>query len=209
MFTGMLHTHVLASTLFVMIFLIKNILLFTSPDALDKFTAKMKMLQNIVTVLFLVTGIYLAFNSGIIDTWFWVKLVCIAVVIPMAIIGFKRKSKVLAPFSFILLLYIYGISETKSPVFKTKSHASSYEGVAPEQLGFEIYKAECNACHGPDGKMGLSGSKDLTLSILTDTEISTLIKEGKNMMPPFGKKLNDEQITAVSQYVMDLRKGGN
>ncbi len=209
MFTGMLHTHVLASTLFVMIFLIKNIMLFTSPDALDKFTAKMKMLQNIVTVLFLVTGIYLAFNSGIIDTWFWVKMAGIALVIPMAIVGFKRKSKILAPLSFILLLYIYGISETKSPVFKTDSHVSAYVDVAPEQLGFEIYKAECNACHGPDGKMGLSGSKDLALSVLSNEELSSLIRDGKNAMPPFGKKLNDEQITAVSQYVMDLRKGGN
>lgn len=209
MFTGMLHTHVLAATLFVLIFLVKTILLFTSDEALDKFTAKMKMLQNIVTVLFLATGIYLSFNSGNLGSWFHVKLVCLVIVIPMAIVGFKKKNKILGPLSFLILLYMYGISETKSHDFKPSADTSVYENIAPEQLGFEVYKAECNTCHGPDGNLGMSGSKDLSASIMVDDELKGLIANGKNAMPGFSGKLNEEQIDAVASYVKELRREAN
>ena len=94
MYTGMLHTHKLVVTLFLLLYLIKTILLLLNKrDSLVKFTAKTKVLEMIVSVLFLATGIFLASKSGNVGTWLWVKIAAIAISIPLAVIGFKNQNK--------------------------------------------------------------------------------------------------------------------
>ncbi|HKC68956.1 MAG TPA: hypothetical protein VKG26_12050, partial [Bacteroidia bacterium] len=53
-------THFVVVTIFFLIYLIKTLLLLTDKkDALTSFTKKVKVLEMIVSVLFLVTGVYL------------------------------------------------------------------------------------------------------------------------------------------------------
>jgi cytochrome c6 len=70
-----------------------------------------------------------------------------------------------------------------------------------------LYTNQCISCHGPDGSLGNSGSKDLTKSKLDESAILKIIKEGKGTMPPFKYLLTTEkEREAVVQYVMSMRK---
>lgn len=73
--------------------------------------------------------------------------------------------------------------------------------------GAELYTQNCTVCHGSDGKLGVSGAKDLTQSILSDAEVIKLIETGKNAMPPMKDPLgSDENIKAVTEYIKGLKK---
>lgn len=205
MFTGMLHTHTLAVMLFLVLYLIKTALLVSGMnDALDKFSQKTKVAEIIISTLFLLTGIYLAFNSGQVGSWLWIKLIAVFSSIPLAIIAFKRKRKPLALLALIFLVYSYGISETKSPFFIKKA-AGDFAGLSGIELGKKVYESNCMACHGNDGKLGLSGSKDLTVSALSFDEQMEIVRKGKNSMMAYEKLLTDEQIQAVTEYVRSLK----
>lgn len=73
--------------------------------------------------------------------------------------------------------------------------------------GKQIYEEKCAMCHGADGKLGLSGAKDLTTTQLGHADIVTLVANGKNAMPAFSTSLNNEQIEAVTAYVETGLKG--
>ena len=85
--------------------------------------------------------------------------------------------------------------------------------------GEKIYMKKCKVCHGADGKATKAGTKkespaDLYASISTWTEaqVEENITKGKNKMPTFGPregkkaKLSPEEIKAVTQYVMSMKK---
>ncbi len=73
--------------------------------------------------------------------------------------------------------------------------------------GQTLYMNQCTVCHGPDGNLGNSGSKDLSKSTLDEAAILKIIKEGKGTMPPFEYLLTtDKEREAVMQYVILLRK---
>jgi mono/diheme cytochrome c family protein len=207
MYTGMLHTHTLAVMLFLMLYLIKTFLLVTDKkESLQKFSKKMKVPEMIISVLFLLTGIFLAVKSGDLGSWFYVKMVAVLSSIPLAIIAFKRMNKSLALIAIIFLVYAYGISETKSPSFKQESSTGEFANVAPGVLGKTIFETKCIGCHGADGKGGLSGAKDLTQSPKTPAEKIEIISNGKNAMIAYKNQLTSDQIKAVADYVETLKK---
>lgn len=72
--------------------------------------------------------------------------------------------------------------------------------------GEQIFNKYCILCHGVDGKLGLNGAKDITVSILTFDERIELITNGKNTMTPFEGILTPEQIKAAATYSMSLKK---
>src|SRR5687768_814412 len=113
MYKGILHTHYLVVTLFFLIYVIKTVLLLSGRnDVLQSFTRKVKIFEIIVSVLFLLTGIYLTTQlpfGGKYDYLFWIKLVMVFASIPLAIIGFKRGNKILAALSLLLITGAYGI----------------------------------------------------------------------------------------------------
>lgn len=124
--------------------------------------------------------------------------------IPLAIIAFKRMKKLLALIAIMFLVYAYGISETKSPTFKSEVSATEFANVAPEALGKTIFDAKCLGCHGADGKQGLSGAKDLTQSAKTLDEKIEIISNGKNAMIAYKNQLSTDQIKSVAEYVHKL-----
>lgn len=120
----------------------------------------------------------------------------------------------------ILFIYVYGVAETKSLKFKkdkieiapiadtTTAPADIMNQNADAVLknGEQIYKAACVTCHGPDGKLGLVGAKDLTLSTLSHAEKVDLITNGKGNMTPFKGQLSEQEIEAVATYVDSMKK---
>ncbi|MFY9550256.1 MAG: cytochrome c [Thermoanaerobaculia bacterium] len=77
---------------------------------------------------------------------------------------------------------------------------------AAEQHPSELFKQYCAKCHGEDGKAQTQRGKSVKARDFTDAEWQAdekdedLIKsvtEGKDDMPPFGKKLTKEQIESL------------
>ena len=71
--------------------------------------------------------------------------------------------------------------------------------------GSLVYKKYCILCHGAEGNMGINGSKDIRVSLLTIEERKVLIREGKNAMTPFKGVLTDGEIQAVAAYTMTMK----
>jgi len=69
-----------------------------------------------------------------------------------------------------------------------------------------LFLMRCASCHGEDGKLGMSGAKDLSSSKLNEKEIGVILKNGKNGMPSFGESLNLNQQEALVVHVLSLRK---
>lgn len=73
--------------------------------------------------------------------------------------------------------------------------------------GKNLYTLNCSSCHGADGKLGLSGAKDLTQSVLSDQQRLDIITNGKNAMPSMKEALGSTQnIQSVADYVKSLKK---
>ena len=71
--------------------------------------------------------------------------------------------------------------------------------------GEKIFKQYCVLCHGIDGKLGLNGSKDLTISKLPMDSVIHQIRKGKGAMLPYKDVLNEAEIDSVINYVISLR----
>ncbi len=77
---------------------------------------------------------------------------------------------------------------------------------ATEKQPSELYLQYCAKCHGEDGKADTAKGKHLMARNFTDAEWqagesdAALVKSvtnGKEDMPPFGKKLSPEQIESL------------
>ena len=92
------------------------------------------------------------------------------------------------------------------------------------QAGMEVHKKQCLRCHGEQGKGDGPGSKVLKtkpadwtdaarMSSITDNEMLRVIKEGgaaagkSNLMPAFGAKLKDQEISDAIAFIRSLQKG--
>lgn len=81
---------------------------------------------------------------------------------------------------------------------------ASTEGskIDPEKL----YKINCRLCHGKDGKRGLSGAPDISISTMGLDERIAIITHGKGVMAPFGNSMSEKEIKAVAKYTMKLNE---
>ena len=200
MATGMLHSHYLFVVLFTLIYLVKTILLLSDKDELlEKFKAKTKILEMIVSFGFLATGIYLMTQMPEIPTLMFIKITVVFLSIPLAVIGFKKKNKVLAALSFFLIIVAFGLGE------KMKSVKGGAKTVAVN--GKEIFEEKCTLCHGNDGKLAANGSKDLSVTPLSHADLVKTITDGKNTMASYKEVLSPEQIEAVANYIETDLKG--
>src|SRR5205807_934816 len=72
-----------------------------------------------------------------------------------------------------------------------------------------LYKSKCQACHGADGKGDTPagkkvGAKDFhspEVAKMSDAELFDITKKGKEKMPPYDKKLTDDQIKALIKFI--------
>lgn len=212
MYTGLYHTHKLAVLLFLAIYVIKLILLLSRKERLEKFTKVVKVPEMIVSFAFLATGIYLLINTAAMSTMLWAKLAFVFASIPMAIIGFKNSKKPLAVVSVVFIILAYGMAEMNKGSKAKKKELESSIIIDANQEGYEItshgkalFLSQCALCHGESGDMKLSGAKDLTITKLTEEGIITIITEGKNTMPGYGKIYTEDEIMALVNYISILK----
>ncbi|MCB0687445.1 MAG: cytochrome c [Saprospiraceae bacterium] len=71
--------------------------------------------------------------------------------------------------------------------------------------GEKTFKTYCITCHGIDGKLGLNGAKDLSLSELTLDERITQVTKGKGLMTPFEGILTEDQIKQVAEFTFTFK----
>lgn len=95
---------------------------------------------------------------------------------------------------------------TDSSSSEAAETTASAEPAAPAPDGEKIYKQNCIACHGLYGDMGASGAFNLTTSELTLEERINVITNGRNTMAAWGSLLKEDQIKAVAEYTMTLKK---
>ena len=83
--------------------------------------------------------------------------------------------------------------------------SSGVAGGPPPSEGELVYNTNCAMCHGRKGDLGLSGAKNLVMSVLSREEVITMVTNGKGAMMPYGTTLTKEQIAAVAEHVLSLR----
>ncbi len=208
MYKGLFYTHLVSVNLFLLIYLIKTILLVANrQEGLTKFTKAVKVPEMIISILFLLTGIYMLTQIPVINTLMIIKIVIVFASIPIAVIGFKKRKKPLAVFSFVLIVAAYGLAEMSKKRGTKAVETHQEENSVPKLVdGKTVFEANCKSCHGEDGQLGLMGAPNLANSVLdTNTRIE-IIRNGKGVMQPFGGILTDEEIHAVATYIETLKK---
>lgn len=90
----------------------------------------------------------------------------------------------------------------------TEGEASALAAASPTAAdeGAKVFKQYCVACHGLYGDMGVNGAFNLQTSKLSLEEKVAVITNGRNAMTPFKDVLSPEQIKAVAQYTLTLKK---
>jgi mono/diheme cytochrome c family protein len=73
------------------------------------------------------------------------------------------------------------------------------------EIGKQVYENSCVNCHGADGKLGLSGAKELGATQLTTEEQKSIIRNGKNSMPAHSQ-LTEEQVNGVVEYIATFKQ---
>lgn len=196
------YAHLISVNIFLVVYLYKTFLLLANKnEKLVKFTKDVKIAEMIISTVFLLTGIYMMTQIPEIKSMLIIKIVAVFLSIPLAVIGFKKKNKILAVASLVLIIGAYGLAEMSK-----KQKSKSMEGITASNVnGQELYSASCAKCHGGDGKLNLMGAKDLTTSTMDLNARIEIIKNGKNAMTPFSSMLNEEQIKAVAEYTETLK----
>jgi alcohol dehydrogenase (cytochrome c) len=78
----------------------------------------------------------------------------------------------------------------------------SAAAAAASSDGATIFRQACVPCHGEDGAGGHGGGAPLDRVTDLAAAIQT-VTEGRNAMPAFARALTDEQIRAVSRYIVE------
>lgn len=220
---GFLHTHNLVVVIFLITFIIKTVLLLLNKyEQLDKIREKTKVLEMIMGTLILITGGYLLYATKNTQPYIIAKIVIVLACIPLGIVGLKKKNKALAVIALLGFLYVLGIALTKSltltkqkievaPSVSEESSAASEEIIQENadnglSNAKAIFEQECSRCHGLDGKQGLAGAKDLTVSQLTDAQKKEMILKGKGVMAGYEGRLSEQEIDNLVLYVNTLKK---
>lgn len=86
----------------------------------------------------------------------------------------------------------------------TSTQAVNTSASTPD--GNKIYKQYCVTCHGLYGNMGASGAFNLTASELPVADRIVVITKGRGAMTPFENLLDEDEIKAVAEYTLELKK---
>jgi cytochrome c553 len=207
MFKGMLHMHITSVMVFLIIYLIKTILLVAgATEKLETFKARTKVLEMIVSTAFLLTGGYMLFNIPEIKPLLVIKIAIVFASIPTAIIAFKKGNKGLAILSLVMIIASYGLAEMSKKRSSSPSKIDMSNIKNNDEYGANLYRAECNKCHGEDGKLGISGAFDLSTSKLTEEEAKQIISNGRGAMVGYKDMYSEQQIELLATYIQSLKK---
>jgi cytochrome c6 len=113
-------------------------------------------------------------------------------------------SNTLTKLFWILLFFSAACGSVEEDAGRNAASKKGDSALVPD--GMAIFRQKCVTCHGADGKLGLNGAKDLSQSIVPLEERINIITHGKNLMTPFGTLLSPEEIKAVAEYTLSLKK---
>ena len=197
--------HHIAVSLFLLHYIVKGYFLISDKkETLAGYTAKTKVAEMILSVLFLGTGIYLAFEGPALSGLQILKFVLVFASIPLAIIGFKRGKKPLAIIAILFLIAAYGLAEMN----KAKNKKLSVETISSIAADPKVlYNENCARCHGDHGDAMIAGAKNLKLTQLTDDQMKDIIKNGKSGTQMVGySSLTDDQLNGLVSYIKTLKQ---
>lgn len=110
---------------------------------------------------------------------------------------------------FVLALTLAGVSGcNRLPPSKPLN-----ELTPEEAAGRRVFLDECSRCHYPDSERALNGPGLEGLfrrpylpsgGIASDSRVIEVIERGRNMMPAFGNRLDEEQLEALMAYLHTL-----
>jgi cytochrome c5 len=194
------------------IYILKLVYLLAFPDSLDKISKKLKVPEMIVSLLFLVTGLWMLANvAQPFRSLYVFKLVAVFASIPLAVLGFKKKNKAFGLASVLLIVGAYGLAEMgKKQILKPQqalAYTVSSQDAAYDQIlhGQALYLQYCTSCHGENGDKGLSGAKNLKISTQTPEQILGLLEKGKNSMPSYKGVFSPKETEALVAYLIKMR----
>ena len=202
-----LSIHKISASFFLLIYLIKGITIFSKNQAYkENLYARLKWIEMPASLIFFLSGIYLLFSIGDPPGYMYVKLILVLGAIPLAVIGQKRNKPVLLWLSIILIVYIFGASETRSLSFQKQrveilADDGSGENFELIKLGSHIYGEHCLRCHGRNGDLERYGAGKLRGSTLSTEKRRSIILEGKGNMPGFSKKLDQKEMEALENFL--------
>lgn len=212
--TGMLHTHKLVVSLYLLQLLVRVILMVAAKkETLDKYSKAMRIPHMVLATIMLGTGVYLMVKApGGVQPYIWVKIGLVLASIPLGVVGSKRGSVALTGFAFLLLAGVMVLGFAKPAFLRNSatetidpSKAAADLDMIKVKAGQALYEQKCTLCHGGDGAAGFQKAANLAKSTLADAEIINIIQKGKGIMPP-NADLSSEQVDQVKEFVKYLRK---
>jgi len=228
-----LKAHIAVNIFYLVFFGTKTVLLFLNKtETLSKLRAKTKIVDILAGILILVTGFYLLTLQDPIKPWLWTKIGLVFVAIPLGIVGLTKSNKILAGLSLFILIYVYGVAETKSLTMKKEkikvetvavvdsvattatldSATSSTEAIvgANEEAQLDnakaIYTQVCKQCHGDDGALARFSAPNLQVTQLTKEQIALVVSKGRGAMVGYEGQLSEAEIASLADFVLTLKK---
>ena len=133
---GIRHLHFTVVALLLLFILLKTLLLLSNKnELLDKIRAKTKVVDIMLGILAISTGVYLMTLKPTVELYLLVKIVVVLIAIPLGIVGLKRHKKPIVVMSLLLIVYVFGIGETQSYKFKKDPFAQRATKAIEEAFG--------------------------------------------------------------------------
>ena len=131
----------------------------------------------------------------------------------------RRIVKSVVLFAVLCLCAGYIVNPSRAGVLsQEKQEVDETESLSPEELARTkvIFEEKCAKCHGADGRGKTATGEMLGAPDFTDEDwwkegksgkrLVTSLTEGRDAMPPFGKKLTRCEINALAAYVKRFRR---
>lgn len=202
MHTIIFYGHLAAVALILLLYVMRTLFILTNKTGiLERYSKVTTIPERIIAVLLVTTGIYLITQLPKVNAFMIIKLLFVVGAIPLAMIAYRKKIRTLAVASLVLLIGAFGLARI------SKRESARGELAGREALdGGELFTAACSQCHGVDGRAGIAGASDLSVTVLNESGLLQVISDGKGSMPGYDDILDENQRAAVAAYVRTLKR---
>jgi alcohol dehydrogenase (cytochrome c) len=103
-------------------------------------------------------------------------------------------------------VWLFGLSGTLEPAEPAAGAPLGAVPVVPvaDADGPALYAQACAFCHGADGAGAENGADLRRVDFAGLDAVARVVRDGREQMPAFGAMLTDDQVRAVSGYVLEL-----